>query len=1219
MNITHAVRASVAAAALLALVALAGFLLSAMSVGEFEGKLAWAVVAMIAGLAVASVLMAWRWFRLRAAAPQASDALGLRQGLMQALAVIKQSRLGRAQRTAALYELPWYLVLGARGAGKSSIIRQAEFSFPLGRDARESASGTGGSCNWLFSTEAVFLDTCGFDTVEPGPRAEWRGFWRLLRRSRPREPLNGVLLAISLAELLDGDQERRRSHALQMRACLDEMADGLGMRPPVYLLVTKLDLLDGFGSFFRGSDDPFLPRILGVSLALAAEEGLTLRLEKSFAGLCQELRRLRDGKLTDGAAPAAQQAAFGFPVEFEAVTAPLSDYVRLLCQPNPYHLDPRLRGVYFSSAIPAGRPVPRVAREVSDRFGLELHPLAEPTGTSRVCVSLRAIFDQVILPDRHFLAALPARLQGWRIAAMIASLAITCLCVAGLTRSYLGNRVLLDELAAVGAAAVPPDEAPLTERFERLLRLQARLEQLDRLREGRPWRLGLGLYQGDRVTGGLRDHYFFQLRTLMLDPVGVALGNTLRAAGRSALSRESGRQGLPSSSRQRDRVGDSSLPIIPLGGVLADAEDRIVATVPDRRTAGKTAEKASVAERDYQALKTYLMLGNRARMEDAHLSDQLPRHWRGWLEEHRGRASMQEIAQPAQALVAFYVAQRATPDIPVIDNDPQLVARVRQSLRAGLGELPAHERAYRALRAGASARFEPVSLARLLGSRSAAPLVANETVPGLYTREAYENFVRTAVAADAGATVVAGEDWVLDGPVGNQGTEAATVFDREALEALYRRDYEDAWLRFLSSIRVEERANLDEAIDVLGRLADGEHSPLPPLLQAVAAQFDGFPRDVASQGDASVATVVLQRASRLVRGQEATSPASPKPGQESRPFARLRALVDQGGEPSPQLAAYLAHLVALRGQLRTIANSSAAAESAGRLVKATLEGGGSEFSATLLHVEGSVLDLADPASKAVLRPLLVGPLNQAFSALLPLAEQNINLAWQREVLPQWRNLADKYPFSDVPNEALHADIAAFVRVGGVLDQFVAQRLDGYVSRRGNQLLPRTWGGQGLQLHPGFVAGAERLFAFGASFPREGDGGRYELQPEPTPGLSEIVLEIDGQKLRYRNGAQTWQAFVWPGASGSEGALVRTVDFAGAASVAASHPGRMGLVRLLAGARTGSRDGGVTQLEWQARNGEAVVPVRLNFRMVSGASPVQLAGLRGLALPERIVR
>lgn len=1218
MNITHAVRVSVVAIALVTLAMLAWILLPPMFDGEPEGRLGWVVAVLIAGLAVASVLIAWRWYRFRATVPQSSDALGLRRGLMQALSVIRQSRVGRAQWTAALYELPWYLVLGARGAGKSSVVLQAGFNFPFGREARASVSDADGSCNWLFTTEAVFLDTCGFDTVEPGLRAEWRGFWRLLKRSRPREPVNGVLLAISLAELLDRDQERRRAHALQVRACLDEMADGLGTRPPVYLLVTKLDMLDGFGSFFPGGDDPCWPRVLGVSLASAAGDEFAPRLEKALAGLCQDLRRLRDGGLASGAALASQQAAFGFPVEFEALTAPLLDYVRLLCEHNPYYLDPRLRGVYFSSAMPAGQPIPRVAREVADRFGLAFHALAEHNRDFRGVLP-RAIFDDVILPDRHFLARLPHRLQGWRIAVLVASLTATCLCVAGLTRSYLGNRVLLDELAATGAAAVLPDEVPLNERLEGLLRLQTGLEQLDRLREGRPWHLGLGLYQGDRIRGSLRARYFSQLRKIMLDPMGVALSDTLRGAGRSVMSRDRGRQGLPGASRQRERDGEGGLPIIPLGGVVVDVEDRIAAAVPGRRTAGKASDKASVAEHDYQALKTYLMLGNRARMEDAHLSDQLPRYWRGWLEAHRGRATMQEIAPPAQALVAFYIAQRSTPDIPVIDNDPQLVAGVRRSLRAGLEELGAHERAYRALRAGATARFEPVSLARLLGDRNTEPLVAHVTVPGFYTREAYEKYVKPAIAGNTGAAVGAGEDWVLDGPVGDKDSAPSTAFDREALEALYRRDYEDAWQRFLSSIRIEEGASLDEAIDVIGRLADSERSPLSPLLRAAAAQLEWLAGSVDGEDAASVATVVLQSASRLVRGQEATSPALRGMRPESLPFARLQALAGQGGELSPQLVAYFAHLVTLRGQLLAIANSSAGAESAGRLVKATLEGDGSEFSATSLHIEGSMLDLADPASKAVLRPLFVRPLHQAFAALLPLVEQDINLAWQREILPQWRNLAEKYPFSDVPNEALYADISALVRAGGALDQFVSRRLDGYVSRRGNQLLPRNWGGQGLRLHPGFLAGVERLFAFGASFPHEGDGGRFELQPEPTPGLSEIVLEIDGQKLRYRNGSRTWQAFVWPGAGGSEGALVRTVDFAGAAGVAVSHPGRMGLVRLLADARTSSRDGGITQLEWQARNGEAVVPVRLNFRMVGGASPVQLAGLRGLVLPERIVR
>ncbi len=130
---------------------------------------------------------------------------------------------------------------------------------------------------------------------------------------------------------------------------------------------------------------------------------------------------------------------------------------------------------------------------------------------------------------------------------------------------------------------------------------------------------------------------------------------------------------------------------------------------------------------------------------------------------------------------------------------------------------------------------------------------------------------------------------------------------------------------------------------------------------------------------------------------------------------------------------------------------------------------------------------------------------------------------------------------------------------------------------------------------------------------------------PTPGLSEITIEIDGQQLRYRNGPQAWTTFSWPSAANqpnAQGARLNIVSFAGVATPIASHPGRLGLMRLLAQAYADNPYAHDVRLEWRVKSAEArardeVIPIRFNFRMVSGANPIALSGLRRIGLPEKI--
>ena len=151
--------------------------------------------------------------------------------------------------------------------------------------------------------------------------------------------------------------------------------------------------------------------------------------------------------------------------------------------------------------------------------------------------------------------------------------------------------------------------------------------------------------------------------------------------------------------------------------------------------------------------------------------------------------------------------------------------------------------------------------------------------------------------------------------------------------------------------------------------------------------------------------------------------------------------------------------------------------------------------------------------------------------------------------------------------------------------------------------------------------------------QEGEGARFELQPVPTPGLSEIVIEVDGQVLRYRNGPQPWTGFTWPNAPGTsaQGSRIQVVSFSGVSTSVANYSGRLGLMRLLTQAQVDEHGSDTAQLVWRfkpgstsgergdqaAQAGAESEAIRFNFRMVSGANPLTLSGLRRLGLPEKI--
>ena len=173
---------------------------------------------------------------------------------------------------ANLYEMPWYIMIGPPGSGKTTALANSGLRFPLanrlGGDALPGVGGTR-NCDWLFTSEAVFIDTAGRYTTQDSQQivdsAAWKGFLDLLLKYRKRRPINGVILAISLMDILTQSPAERERQILALRDRLQELDTHLGIQFPVYVLFTKCDLLAGFVDYFDDLDDLGFQQIWGMT------------------------------------------------------------------------------------------------------------------------------------------------------------------------------------------------------------------------------------------------------------------------------------------------------------------------------------------------------------------------------------------------------------------------------------------------------------------------------------------------------------------------------------------------------------------------------------------------------------------------------------------------------------------------------------------------------------------------------------------------------------------------------------------------------------------------------------------------------------------------------------------------------------------------------------------------------------------------------------------
>ena len=279
----------------------------------------------------------------------------LRTHWAKALADLKHSSLQRIGNP--LKVMPWYLMLGESRDGKTTAIKNSQTSSPLTDvDPRAQQQGTR-NCDWWFCDQAVILDTAGRYSIpvdDTQDRKEWEVFLELLLKTRKRKALQGVIVSIAADRLLREDALTLIRKGQMMRQRLNQLMQLTGDRLPVYLLVTKMDLVHGFTDFFQGFRNEQVEGSMGVANS-DPDCPWEQTLVQAFSTLRQRLHSLRQ-VLAHTVKLEYYPGAVQFPNEFQLLREPLGQYGQGLFGFDQYLETPFLRGIYFSSGKHQGEP-----------------------------------------------------------------------------------------------------------------------------------------------------------------------------------------------------------------------------------------------------------------------------------------------------------------------------------------------------------------------------------------------------------------------------------------------------------------------------------------------------------------------------------------------------------------------------------------------------------------------------------------------------------------------------------------------------------------------------------------------------------------------------------------------------------------------------------------------------------------------------------------------
>jgi len=308
-------------------------------------------------------------------------------------------------RPRSVDEMPWYVMIGAPGSGKTTALINSGLRFPLYKGDSASVPGVGGTrnCDWWFADEAVLLDTAGRYTTQESDRkadaAAWHGFLALLKQYRPERPLNGALVAVSVLDLMLWTKAERAKFTAHVRMRLSEMYAALNQRFPVYVLITKMDMLAGFTEFFGDYDHAARAQVWGTTFDHNIDPALIAEpYAGDFTALEDRLGSEMMARLHEEPDLQRRAAIYRFPQQFHPVGALVGEILAQALGTQVNHRPLQLRGVYYTSATQEGNPIDRVLATMARTFKLERG--TSVGGSSGKSYFVTRLLREVVFPEQ---------------------------------------------------------------------------------------------------------------------------------------------------------------------------------------------------------------------------------------------------------------------------------------------------------------------------------------------------------------------------------------------------------------------------------------------------------------------------------------------------------------------------------------------------------------------------------------------------------------------------------------------------------------------------------------------------------------------------------------------------------------------------------------------------------------------------------------------------
>ena len=704
--------------------------------------------------------------------------------LEAAITSLKNSKLAKGKLgKSALYALPWYMIIGPSAAGKTTAIQNSGLEFPFGKEGFKGVGGTR-NCDWFFSTKAIFLDTAGRYVTQTGDRVEWLAFLDVLKKNRRRKPVNGIIIALNIDEIINCDKDELFDHAKNIRSRIDELIENLGINFPVYFVFTKCDLVQGFVEYFCDFSEIERSQIWGATLTSQQLINTNPKdvFENEFQKLSDKIFEVRTIRLSSPLKREQRRKVFLFPFQFKSLQQKLTHLIGEVFQHNPYQDNPIFRGFYFTSGTQEGAPLDIAIKEIARQFNL---PQTTDEDSREIIETknyfIKDLLNDIVIGDQNYSAGHTSgavKKQSFaKVVTVSASALFLILFCLFIIVGYNGSSDLLDKIKNTSESFQKINwNQDLLDNFTETERLRVLINSIENGEANEAF-LSFGFDRSEETLPELKQLYIKKTESFftqfIFDEIIKNLNN------------------------------------------YANGQDYS-------------------GEEIYNYLKAYLLLGNQRSKLDtteqrflAHVFFNILNSRFIVSNQSASSADKDSLKNLLRNYISFYTSHLSDKNIYSVRNDNLLVSIVRDRIQYR----PNPESIYARLKQNGISQFpNELTLEKEIGGGYTF-LKTDFRVPVIFTADGWKNYIEEAIIEES---INPGkEDWVL----GKSYVKPAGDFNSEEIKKnlldLYFNDYKQTWLQFLESIQFTNFETVPLAAANLKILSDPVNSPIVLILKTV--------------------------------------------------------------------------------------------------------------------------------------------------------------------------------------------------------------------------------------------------------------------------------------------------------------------------------------------------------------------------------------------------